>query len=1575
MKKVLITAIICLGFLSAYAGTYTRGKWELTTTNSSGEITISSNLTGTKIVVINKSKTAFRNGTATATLSTMNAISSDTSVPWTDEFGTGIKVTIVGTATAGGAANVRITQDFFLYDDLDYFLTEFIIESTNGSTINCNYMAPIYWSTTGNTTVLSNTSNNRTLEFPPHNDSFIRTWISAFGTSNITSTNAYSFEVGAAFHESTYRGLIAGSLEHNVWKTGVDIITRNNNNIYSLMVYGGKAPTLAKNNTSLKLTDTQNHGFVRTNPIKSPKMFIGYFNDWRDGMETYAAANEKLAPKKEYYGRKPFGWNSWGHIKNSLNYTNATESADWLKNNVQHTFNNDNTLYIGLDSYWDNMHTLEVVNFPNYVAKNGQKAGIYGGAYVHWSTDGNQDAGGGYIYDNLYLKYNGSPQRYDEARALDPTHPRVKEFVENQINNALWMGYRYIKLDFLAHAWLETGTSTYYDTNITTGAQAYNYALNHINNYIKNHPLYPKDDDFYVNLSIAPAFPANMANSRRISCDAWGTVNDIRYMLNTLQGGWWLDRAGYWYNDADHIASVEGNDNRTIQTEALNRARVTSSVITGIFISGDNFSNETIGNNNLSTVKSRMSSLLTNAAVNELARHCKSFRPVTTVATGTANACPVTELFTTKIGDITYLAVFPFATGAKSVPVNGLGLSTGTYVIEELWSGTTVGSSVTLTAGGNWTSPNLSTANDPKIYKIYPTGTTGQLPPLPVINRPAPQPDPPVVIPPPTSPTNTAVAGGAPGPNWEIIQTDQLIGGYHERGRIIWGDYNNDGHLDAFKTYTKSNGRSFALFQNNGDGSFTNMTATLPLEMSVLTMQSGNASTATFLDYNNDGNLDLIVMGKLGGIVNDASTIVYKNSGPPDYKFVKDKENTGIIRGGLASNDNQGKIIQAVDFDHDGWVDLVLTGSTGGGQLGWRMTHYYKNVQGVFQRQTNLVSGNDFEQFSGGALNVGDVNGDGFADFVVFGYSQSLGHKTRLYINNGNGTFTNSPYSDNMGSYWCENSETVFADLTGNGLDDIIEVNNNYANIYINNGNGTAFTKYEHPSGMTNKDATAISVGDVNNDGKLDFLVSGMGDPNTSFFYNVDGGTASFTKVDLPEALRARSGGTCLVDINGDGSLDLSVFGWRDGNGGWPAAFALNTLGNGVNANAAPTIPDNFNISYSGGKYHLTWSRSTDDKTSQAAIRYNVYARNYDDGMIYAYAPAHEATGKLKVQDGLVHLLATNSYDWALPQTNTFYTFGVSAVDQSNMASAFNLVEFPEVPTIVWTGTTDTDWEKRTNWTPEIIPDAKRNVLIPAGKTNYPILKGDESVKTLFMAKGAKIELSDYTLSAIEGITAQGTATSNKWYSIGFPFDVETVYSVEYDCDLTPWSHFWLKEYNSSTHLFDPTNYINALEGCILQLPKGYPANTEIHYISGPVNALAKGELFYQNDTYILQANPTLAPITIDGTTLAAANLYIYKLDTSVDPDYLLIEGNATIAPFEAIATFKKVTMAPAPRISMGENAQTDIDDKIVAPDVILSKTLYNMQGQAIEKPQKGSVYIEQTIFQSGRTKVVKQIK
>jgi len=511
-------------------------------------------------------------------------------------------------------------------------------------------------------------------------------------------------------------------------------------------------------------------------------------------------------------------------------------------------------------------------------------------------------------------------------------------------------------------------------------------------------------------------------------------------------------------------------------------------------------------------------------------------------------------------------------------------------------------------------------------------------------------------------------------------------------GRMLWGDYNNDGHLDVFciigqgiNTGDSESGQVF-LWKNNGNGTFSHVHSNfVPLTQ----------PTAEFIDYDNDGNLDLIVAGNIFSPGNKKRVVmVYKNSGPPCYDFVYDKARSDeFVPVSPNENSVQGRQIQAVDFDHDGWTDLIITGwrQTQSPSGNDRFTRIYKNEGGKFVLKEGNVSlgGTDknFYELSRGSVHIGDINRDGYADIVSVGKRNipSSGDYGYIYVNRGDGTFkqlNDIAFNVNSGQKGID-GETIFADVNGDGYDDIVEVVNyggqRQANIYINNKNET-FTKYDKSvTGLIGAGAQiSITAGDVNNDGFLDLYITGNDDLSVDgsgrIFYNHGEGKL-FTPAMMPEVARAREGSVCLIDIDRDGNLDYACSGY-DGGGltqgrkkGYGYNKLIDTKGETIRPNTPPDKPENFKVTYNGKKYLLSWNKAKDTETPQDALRYNVYAKDKKSGMVYVYAPVNIETGVLKIGGNIVPLITPNSFDWFLPEGD--YFFGVQTVDQADVASKF----------------------------------------------------------------------------------------------------------------------------------------------------------------------------------------------------------------------------------------------------------------------------------------------------------------
>lgn len=591
----------------------------------------------------------------------------------TDIFGEGVKFTVSYTGLAG---KPDIKQVYFFYPDKEYFLTEVYLESE--SDISSNYIAPIYTAT--KTAFLPADESNRVLRVPFDNDAFVHYLSSPLSTADM------SFEVTSIFNGKERNGLVIGSVEHDTWKTGIRYRGEDNQYIAELECFGGVVHELTRDISERPDRPSKEHGSIKGKKLKSPKMFFGIFKDWRKGMEAFGEANAVVAPPRKWNSGTPFGWNSWGAMAEKVNYEGAVDVADFIKTELQpNSFENDNVTYIGLDSFWDNFTEDQLRQFVEHCKANGQKAGIYWCPFSDWH--GNAEAfvegtNNAYKYKDIYLYANGKPRKV-ESLAVDPTHPGTKQRMVHYINKFKSLGYTYVKLDFINNGTLEA--DSFHNPAVTTGIQAYNEGMEYLSDLC--------GEDMFMALSIAPTFPSQYGTSKRISCDAWGAMTEgewgtTGYMLNSLSFGWWLDRV-YPFNDADHILLYKPQEADDYK-EGANRARITSAVITGIYMLGDNFSSKGKIPGNIAA-REKAVKVATNKEINDIARIGKSFYPVEGyIADAPGKAEPFYMLETT---DCTYVAVFNFdkiANKAGSMNLDRIGLAGNKVECKELWTSSEV---------------------------------------------------------------------------------------------------------------------------------------------------------------------------------------------------------------------------------------------------------------------------------------------------------------------------------------------------------------------------------------------------------------------------------------------------------------------------------------------------------------------------------------------------------------------------------------------------------------------------------------------------------------------------------------------------------------------------------------------------------------------------------------------------------------------------------------------------------------------------------------------------------------------
>ena len=312
-------------------------------------------------------------------------------------------------------------------------------------------------------------------------------------------------------------------------------------------------------------------------------------------------------------------------------------------------------------------------------------------------------------------------------------------------------------------------------------------------------------------------------------------------------------------------------------------------------------------------------------------------------------------------------------------------------------------------------------------------------------------------------------------------------------------DYDTDGDLDIYlvnysqtpQPDPKAKLRD-ALYRNNGDGTFTDVTESARLGESMLGMGMASA------DYDNDGRPDIYVTGY-------GASRLYRNNGNGTF--------TDATARASVNNKLWGAGALFFDYDSDGWLDLFVCN--------------YLNFDPA-----------------------GKVACDFFEGRPYCYLSKFKGSPSVLYRNNRDGTFTDVSAKSGIGAHAAKGLGVVAFDYNNDGRADIFQANDSDPNfLFRNNGDGT-FSEVAleaecafDPNGAV-RGGMGVDAEDLDGDGFQDIFVTNFSQQTNAFWHNRGDGTFEETtyamglgKVSLP-----MSGfGTRFFDYNNDGLTDLFV--------------------------------------------------------------------------------------------------------------------------------------------------------------------------------------------------------------------------------------------------------------------------------------------------------------------------------------------------------------------------------------------------------------------------------------------------
>jgi enediyne biosynthesis protein E4 len=384
------------------------------------------------------------------------------------------------------------------------------------------------------------------------------------------------------------------------------------------------------------------------------------------------------------------------------------------------------------------------------------------------------------------------------------------------------------------------------------------------------------------------------------------------------------------------------------------------------------------------------------------------------------------------------------------------------------------------------------------------------------------------------------------------------VKGYGYSVGVAVADYDNDGFPDIYVTGVNRN----TLYHNNGDGTFTDVTERAGVAGIGPNGKKLWSVSAAWIDYDNDGRLDLFVSNYL-----DWTFETSKVCGPPgrrlscsptmykgEQNFLYHNNGDGTFTDvsaatGIAEHIGKGMGVAIADYNGDGWMDIFVANDK-------ERNFLFKNREGKSFEEVGVESFVAFTEdgipVSSMGVDFRDWNNDGKPSLFV----TALGRETfPLFRNEGTGSFSVDTYKAGIGfaSLKMSGWGNGIYDFDNDGFKDLFTANSHVSDnadddpqqhyrqtnaVFQNLQDGTFrdVSTQAGPDMQVRAAHRGCAFGDLNNDGKIDVVVSAIGD-HAELLYNTTTNNNHWILLQTSGVKSNRDGIGTRIKVTGESGL------------------------------------------------------------------------------------------------------------------------------------------------------------------------------------------------------------------------------------------------------------------------------------------------------------------------------------------------------------------------------------------------------------------------------------------------------